>query len=201
MKKGIGILILLVLGYQSVYFEKLSTRIQQASGVQDFSKRVEAILVQGVLNNPVLTEDQQLIKELNNNLTNTQKKLGNRLGIGESAYYLVKGKARISSIRDGYVTLDNGSGLDTQFIFGNEVRDASRMIHLEDFKSQKDLNALTEALNKHLRETKIPAEMKGIQVGDEISYVGACEVAPSDLPVTSLTIYPVEIKHWDVSCS
>ncbi len=82
MKKGIGILILLVLGYQSVYFEKLSTRTQQASGVQDFGKRVEAILVQGVLNNPVLTEDQQLIKELNNNLTNTQKKLGNRLGMG-----------------------------------------------------------------------------------------------------------------------
>jgi hypothetical protein len=31
--------------------------------------------------------------------------------------------------------------------------------------------------------------------------VGACEVASRDLPVTSLTIYPVEIKHWDVSCS
>lgn len=195
MKKGIGILILLVLGYQSVYFEKWSTRQQQASGVLDFSKQVEAILLQGVLGNPVLTEDQQLIKELNNNLNTTQKKVGNRLGIGESAYYLVKGKARITAMQDGYVTLDNGSGLDTQFIFGNEVRDASRMIHLEDFKSQKELNALTEALNKHLRETKIPAEMKGIQVGDVISYVGACEVAPRDLPVTSLTIYPVEIKH------
>jgi hypothetical protein len=136
MKKGIGILILLVLGYQSVYFEKWSTRQQQASGVLDFSKQVEAILLQGVLGNPVLTEDQQLIKELNNNLNTTQKKVGNRLGIGESAYYLVKGKARITAMQDGYVTLDNGSGLDTQFIFGNEVRDASRMIHLEDFKSQ-----------------------------------------------------------------
>lgn len=195
MKKGIGILILLVLGYFSVYFEKLSSRQQQGTVVQDFNSRVKSILVAGVLNNTLLTDEQALIKQLNNNLIVTQKKLGNRLGIGESAYYLVKGKARITAIQDGFVRLDNGSGLETQFIFGNEVRDASRMVRLEDFKSQKDLNALTEALNKQLRETKIPAEMQGIQVGDQISYVGACEVSPSDLPLASLTIYPVEIKH------
>mgnify|MGYP000098920683 FL=1 len=195
MKKGIGILILLVLGYNSIYLEKLNTRQQRDVGVLDFSTRVDSILLQGVLNNPLLTEEQQLIKQLNNNLINAQKQLGNRLGIGESAYYLVKGKARITSIQEGFVQLDNGSGLDTQFIFGNEVRDASRMVNLEDFKSQKDLNALTEALNKRLRETKIPKEMQGIHVGDEITYVGACEVAPRDLPLKSLTIYPVEIKH------
>ena len=143
--------------YNSVYFEKLSahTRTADSAGSTDFKNRINEIIQKGVLINPLLTEESELIKQLNNNLTKAKKDLGNRLGIGESAHFLVKGSSTISAINEGEIQLANGSIIDTHFIFGNEVRDASRMVSLSDFKSQKDLNALTEALNNHLREVKI----------------------------------------------
>ena len=57
------------------------------------------------------------------------------------------------------------------------------------------ITANTEALNKQVREDIIPQAIKGLKVGDNISYIGACEVAPTDIPVKAFTIYPVEIKH------
>lgn len=198
LRKILISVIVIVLVTQSVRFEKLSEHIKTAAGNADYSnftEKVKNIIQKGVVENSLLTEESQLIKQLNNNLTNAKKELGNRLGIGESAYFLVKGKSTIASINENEVQLANGSIIDTQFIFGNEIRDASRLVKLEDFKSQKDLNALTEALNKHVREVIIPQEIKGLKVGDNISYIGACEVAPTDIPVKALTIYPVEIKH------
>ncbi|RVU24043.1 DUF2291 family protein [Sandaracinomonas limnophila] len=198
LRKILISVIAIVLVTQSVRFEKLSEHVKTAAGNADyanFTEKVKNIIQKGVLENSLLTEESQLIKQLNNNLTNAKKELGNRLGIGESAYFLVKGKSTIASINENEIQLANGSVIDTQFIFGNEIRDASRMVKLEDFKSQKDLNALTEALNKHVREVIIPQEIKGLKVGDNISYIGACEVAPTDIPVKALTIYPVEIKH------
>ena len=187
--------IAIVLVSQSVRFEKLSEHAKTAAGTADYADRIKIIIQKGVLENSLLTEELQLIKLLNNNLDNAKKELGNRLGIGESAYFLVKGQSNIASIKENEIQLANGSVIDTQFIFGNEIRDASRMVKLEDFKSQKDLNALTEALNKQVREVIIPQKIKGLKVGDNISYIGACEVAPTDIPVKALTIYPVEIKH------
>ncbi len=200
MKKIIGLIILGIVLYNSVYFEKLSAHIGTTDSTDstdstDFIEKINEIIQKGVLSNPLLTEEPELIKQLNNNLTKTKKDLGNRLGIGESAHFLVKGSSTISAINEGEIQLANGSTIDTKFIFGNEVRDASRMVSLSDFKSQKDLNALTEALNNHLREIKIPKEVIGLKVGDVIQYVGACEIAPTDIPVKFLTIYPVEIKR------
>ncbi|MEY4383818.1 MAG: hypothetical protein RI995_1360 [Bacteroidota bacterium] len=198
LRKILISVIAIVLVTQSVRFEKLSEHVKTEAGNADyanFTEKVKNIIQKGVLENSLLTEEFQLIKQLNNNLTNAKKELGNRLGIGESAYFLVKGQSTIASINENEVQLANGSIIDTQFIFGNEIRDASRMVKLEDFKSQKDLNALTEALNKQVREVIIPQEIKGLKVGDNISYIGACEVAPTDIPVKALTIYPVEIKH------
>ncbi len=197
MKKIIGLIILVIVLYNSIYFEKLSThfRTTDSVGSTDFKSRINEIIQKGVLNNPLLTEESELIKQLNNNLNKAKKDLGNRLGIGESAHFLVKGSSTISGINEGEIQLANGSTIDTKFIFGNEVRDASRMVSLSDFKSQKDLNALTEALNNYLREVKIPKEVIGLKVGDVIKYVGACEVTPTDIPLKSLIIYPVEIKR------
>ena len=195
MKKIIGLIIVSIVLYNSVYFQKLSQHSQASSRKIDFTNRIDSIINIGVLKNPLLTEELELIKQLNNDLISTKKDLGNRLGIGESAHFLVKGNSSITSIKDGEIQLANGSILDTKFIFGNEIRDASRMVNLSDFKSQKDLNTLTEALNNQIRDIKIPKEVLGLKVGDNVHYIGACEVAPSDIPIKSMTIYPVEIKR------
>lgn len=194
MKKGIGLIILAFLMFNSVYFQKLSERKKSDQSDKNFASKVDSILQIGILKNPLVTDQKELINQLNNNLTNTKEKLGNRLGIGESAYYLVKGSATITEVNSGQLKLSNGSTIETTYIFGNEIRDASRMVKLSDFKSQKDLNLLTENLNKALRERIIPAQIKNLKVGNQIHYIGACEVSPVDLPIQKLTIYPVEIR-------
>lgn len=195
MKKIIGLLLLSLLLYNAVYFKKLSERNKLDQTTLDYQAKIDSIIQIGVIKNTLLTEESELIKELNERFIHIKQQVGNRLGIGESAYFLVKGSSTITSIQSDEIQLANGSTLATQFIFGNEVRDASRMVNLSDFKSQKELNALTEALNTYLREKKIPQEIKGLKVGDTIQFIGACEVSPQDLPLHSLIIYPVEIKR------
>ena len=195
MKKIIGLILVLVLAYNAVYFEKLSERNVRSLGTRNDQLKIDSIIQIGVLKNTLLTDEKELIKEINEGFQVAKQKLGNRLGIGESAYFLVKGSSQIRAIHSDEILLTNGSTIVTQYIFGNEVRDASRMVSLSDFKSQKDLNSLTEALNTYLREKKIPQEIKNLQVGDHIQFIGACEVNPLDLPIHSLMIYPVEIKH------
>ncbi len=193
MKKIIGLLVLAFVMYQSVYFESLTAHQRSLRGEVDYQARCEEIVQEGVLKNPLVQEESSFIAAINQDFPNAKKNWGNRLGIGESAYFLVKGQGKITSLSDGQIQLASGSVLDTKYIFGNAVRDASKQVRLEDFHSQKELNGLTAALNTWLRDQKIPAEMKGLKVGDVINYIGAVEVGPLDLPVDQLTIYPVTI--------
>ena len=193
MKKLIGILVLLFALYQSVYFESWKEHQQKLAGHINYQSRCEEI-VKGILNNSLVQEEANLINGLNRDFKSAKIKWGNRLGIGESAFFLVKGQSKIVSMEDGQIQLASGGSIDTKYLFGNAVRDASRLVKLEDFHSQKDLNALTEALNSWLREKIIPSETNGLKIGDEISYVGAVEVGPLDIPLQSLTIFPVAIQ-------
>jgi len=194
MKKLLGILVLAFVLYQSVYFESLTVHQRNLSGQVDYQTRCEEIVQAGVVKNPLVQEEASFLAAINQDFPKAKQRWGNRLGIGESAYFLVKGRSQITSLTDGQIQLASGSILDTKYIFGNAVRDASRQVRLEDFHSQKELNGLTAALNTWLRDQKIPAEMKHLKVGDEINYIGAVEVGPLDLPVQSLTIYPVTIQ-------
>jgi predicted lipoprotein len=131
---------------------------------------------------------------VNSDFAKAKNQSGNRLGIGESAYFLVQTTSKVMAIEDGKWSLADGSVVDTKYIFGNEIRDASRFVHLEDYSSQNDLNAFTEYLNNYIRDTKIAGESKNVKVGDEVYVIGACEIHPNKLPVDHLYIYPVTIK-------
>lgn len=179
---------------QSIYVRSLSEHFKQANASDRFKAKVDSLIQIGIEKSPLRLSVKELKNVLNADFASNKLKYGNRLGIGESAYFLVFDSASIDSINDGQIRLSDGTIVDTKFIFGNEIRDASRFVHLEDYSSQNDLNVFTEYLNNYIRDTKIASETKDLKVGDAITVIGACEVHPNDVPLAKLFIYPVTIK-------
>ena len=192
--KIIILVLFLIVISKSIYFQKWSEHNKIASVSNSFKGKTDSLIQLSVLLNSLQLNTDTLKQLVNKEFVTTKEKYGNRLGIGESAYFLVSTNAVIQSMQDGKWELSDGSIIDTKYIFGNEIRDASRFVHLEDYTSQNDLNAFTEYLNNYIRDEKIPNEIKDVHVGDKVSIVGACEVHPYNLPLQHLYIYPITIK-------
>jgi len=191
LKKIVILVVVLAIGSQSIYFRTLSELEKDKSNFQVDASTIENIYNIGILNNDIITPLEQLISAINSNTEVTFKEKGNRMGIGASAYFLVKGTAVIRTISDGQLLLDNGSIIDAKYIFGNELRDASRYLSLEDFSSQTELNVLTESFNAYVRN-QINIDL--LSVGDSIAFIGASRIDKRALPLKSILIIPAKIE-------
>ena len=125
----------------------------------------------------------------------------NALGIGNIRYFLVKGQGRIIDVQPDEVTLEvpAGSGVQPiklimELIYGNAVRDASGIIRIQDFETTADLNALSEQLNKIVRENVVSTAKTQLRKGSEISFVGAIELNKAHLKLHELEMIPIVIK-------
>lgn len=194
MKKIIIAILVLLVVYNSIYIKKLSALQQETTETKGNAKQLKDLYQKGIIENSLQTELGKLIQELNNQPEQIFKEKGNLMGISNSKCFLVNGAAQITNIKDGLILLDNGSSLDTKYIFGNELRDASRFLQLADFQAQKDLNHLTEALNDTIREKILPPQVAILKVGDHITYIGACMIHKKELPIAHLIIFPAIIK-------
>jgi hypothetical protein len=192
--KIIIVVLIVIVATQSIYFKKLSDHNKVMDAADVFKAKTDSLILFGVEQNKILLEAGALKQQVNSDFTKAKIQSGNRLGIGESAYFLVQTTSKVNAIEDGKWILADGNIVDTKYIFGNEIRDASRFVHLEDYSSQNDLNAFTEYLNNYIRDTKIAGESKHVKVGDEVHVIGACEIHPNNLPIDHLYIYPVTIK-------
>jgi predicted lipoprotein len=146
-------------------------------------------------------EVRTLLMALGGNPQRAAEKYGHRSGIGGSAYFLVEGSGRVTSIDRGGVRLsvDGGSSLPlllmTGPVFGSALRDATGLLDTADFNSF-DFNALGAELNR-LAETRAqPALRTGVSVGSNISFVAAGELddATGDRPVLKLVPIRVTVK-------
>ena len=190
LKKIITIAIVFILGYHSIYFKRLSDQNKKENSFKVDSETIEKLYREGIINSELIVRVDQLINNVNSYTEPTFNEYGNRMGIGESAYFLVTETSNITKIEDGQITLESGTVVDAKYIFGNELRDASRFLSLEDFSSQSDLNTLTEAFNKYVRNQVNDIDLT---VGETISYIGACRIDKRELPIRSLVVLPAKI--------
>ncbi|MBA4850379.1 DUF2291 family protein [Emticicia sp. BO119] len=201
MKKGISIVILLILGYNSVYFSKLSEVRNQKQSSFNFNAFADSLYYQGILTSARSVELSKLLALVQSNPDSAFKAYGNRLGIGNSAYFMVKGKGKvIQKQANGLkVATENNNILtiDTKYIFGNAIRDASGLVKLTDFKTNADFNKLSEALNMIIREKAIPEDLKNISVGDEIIVSGATKLSKIPEKSTIVSILPIKISKTE----
>lgn len=191
MKKVIGLVIVCFLAYNSVYFKKLSEQSASESSKFNFVAYADSIYNQGILKQakPIALADLQ--KELGKNTENAFSQFGNRLGIGQTAYFMVSVDGTVlNKTVDGFeVKTADGSiyPIDTKFIFGNAIRDASKLVKLTEFKTNADFNKVSEELNNVIREKAIPAQLSTLTVGDKVEVVGAIKQSKKDaLPILIL---------------
>lgn len=105
---------------------------------------------------------------------------GKQTNIGNRYYFLVNGEGIVEEINDSFVRIKFGAGpeacslrLATVYIFGNEIRDASGALRLEDVGELAKFNAISEIINKQVREQVVPAFLDAVQVGQRVSVKGA----------------------------
>lgn len=195
---SLAFLLVAFLGYHSVYFKKLSEVRNANKEHFDFKAYADSIYYKGILKSKKVIPLSQLISMVNKDQEKTFKKYGNRLGIGNSAYFMIKGSGRIIDIKDGLYTIaDENNGvifIDAKYIFGNALRDASGLVKLTDFKTNAQFNKVSEALNDIVRNEVIPNEVKKVKIGDSISFLGAIKLSKKQTLFTDLLIIPSQIK-------
>lgn len=200
LKPSLVLALLVMLGYNSVYFEKLSERREAAEKTVDFAALADSLYYQGILktSEPVAWAD--LRDELNTAPDSAFARYGNRLGIGTSAFFFVRQGGIIAEITPEAIRLEPTSEgaveINTRYVFGNALRDASRQVTLTDFKTNAEFNSLSEALNRLIREQVLPPVLEGLQPGDSIAVTGAVKLGMRNPVPARLTITPAQIvKH------
>ncbi|AFK01754.1 periplasmic lipoprotein [Emticicia oligotrophica DSM 17448] len=196
IKKGIILVLGVFLAYNSVYFKKLSDVKNQETNTFDFNSFADSLYYKGILTQNQAISLENLTKEIQNNKENAFKTYGNRLGIGNSAFFMVETKGKIVSILDGVIKInspENGVvSIDTKYIFGNAIRDASGLVKLTDFKTNVDFNKVSEALNTIIREKAIPPTLRNLTTGEDISVIGAVKLSKKES--LDFVILPIKIS-------
>ncbi|MEL1253636.1 DUF2291 family protein [Flavobacterium sp. DGU38] len=193
----LAFLIIAILGYNSVYFKKLSDIKKAKKESFDFKTFADSIYYKGILKSKKTIALTDLITSIKTNQEAAFTKHGNRLGIGNSAYFMIKSTGKIIDIKDGIYTIaDEKNGvvfIDTKYIFGNDLRDASGLVKLTDFKTNAQFNKVSENLNEIVRN-EIPKQTKNVKIGDSISFSGAVKLNKKQTLFTDLLIIPSQIK-------
>lgn len=197
-KYGILILALAFLGYHSVYFEKLSEVRAQEEVAFDFNSFADSLYYQGVLTTVSPVDLGELLTAIRTDQAAAFERYGNRLGIGNSAYFMVQCRGIIREISEDEIVLQTeGAGavlINTRYIFGNALRDASGLVKLTDFKTNAEFNKVSEALNALIRTKVIPPVVEQLQVGDEVSVSGAVKLSRKESDPSEIVVTPAQIN-------
>jgi len=201
LKYTAGIILIVVLAYNSVYFRKLDA--MKASS----SKFDAKAFARNYFNNKLIpslsgaVEINQLISLLESNKEQTFERYGHVLGIGNIRYFLVKGEGQITSINENDMTIlakadtaTKSIRIATEFVFGNAIRDASGKIDINEFSNTMDFNSVSSEINKIVRAEVLPAFKASAKKGNTVQFAGAIELNKEHLNVDDIELMPAQLK-------
>lgn len=194
LKPGLIILTIGLVAYNSVYFKSLD-EVKSATATKNFDA---ATYAQDFWNSKLTPaadaaqEMSQLLKLLHEDPESTFDKYSHALGIGNLRYFLVKGTATVDEVQSDFVTL-GGHTIATEFIFGNQVRDATGLIDITEFTNTMDFNNVSAELNKIIRESVLPSFKSKVKKGDSVSFVGAFELNKEHADLEHIEIIPIRL--------
>ena len=201
--KYILILLLIVLvGYKSVYIKKLSAVKNTAAGIFDavaFTLKLWDEKLPPKLDSAI--DLKQLISAIKTNPPEAFLRYTNAIGIGNYRYGLVRVTGIASVINDDDINMEVANAdttlrlrLATEYIYGNAIRDASKLVDIRDFANTADLNNVSEQLNKKVRNSILPQFKKQVKQGDRIEATGAIEFNKEHIRFNDIELIPVRLK-------
>lgn len=138
---------------------------------------------------------------LKNNPAQTFSNYLNSISIGNVKYGLVKITGKVLAVNEDEVWVLTGSGdkqhtvkIATEYVYGNAIRDASRLVNIKDFVNTSDLNKISEAMNRRVRTNVLPAFKSTVQKNDSVTCTGAIELNQEHYSLDDLEIIPVQCK-------
>jgi len=195
-------LVIGLVGYNSVYFKKLSTVNRTATTNFDavaYAKSLWSEKLPAKLDSAI--ELTNLIRAVEQNPSNAFTSFSNALGIGNYRYSLVRaaGTATIINEDEILLSIEHADSflitrLATEYIYGNAVRDASGLVDIKDFTNTTDLNNISEQLNKTIRLEVLPPFKKQVKQGNKIEVVAAVELNKAHINFSDLELIPVRLK-------
>jgi len=203
MRKGVkyilGSALAIIVGYNSVNFRPLDEKLSENNDtVFDADAFVNEIWDGGifvVFDSAV--EFSSLLQQLRSDPQSAFNQHANSLAIGNIGFFRVKGEGIVQQVKPNNVLMNIGDQLveiETEFIFGNAVRDASGLVKVSDFDKTSDLNSISESINDKIREDIIPTFRSEVKVGNKVTFMGAMELNKAHLDLRLPKIIPVAIK-------
>jgi predicted lipoprotein len=136
-----------------------------------------------------------LLEKLEKNKDSAFNQYSHALGIGNVRYFLVSDTGTVTDITPDEVVLDPNIAIQTEYIFGNAVRDASGLIDINDFRNTMDFNNVSVAINKIIRSEVLPTFRQTVKKGDRIAFTGATQLNSQHLKLDTIKIIPIRIDE------
>jgi predicted lipoprotein len=201
-KYGVLVIIIGLLAYKSVYLKKLSevqAKEPAAFNAVPFVQQLWETKLPARLDSALTLDDLQAA--LKTDPAQAFEKYFNTMSIGNVRYGLVKITGKVLAVNEDDVTVlvgekDNAYPVTiaTEYVYGNAIRDASRLVEIKDFVNTTDLNNISAELNKKVRTTVLPAFKGAVKKADSITCTGAIELNQAHYTLDNLEIIPVQCK-------
>jgi predicted lipoprotein len=203
MNKGVKYFVGVIIGgvviFNSLYFRPLDEKLAEGNEVAFDAKSY----VDGIWSTDLLVaydsanDISTLLDELKKNPESTFAHKGQALGIGNIGYFKVQDEGTVLSVNENNVLLQVGNEvveIETEFIFGNAVRDASGLIRVNDYDETADFNSISESINDKIRKEVVPDFRAKVEKGNKVKFKGALELNKAHLDLSQLEIIPVSIQ-------
>lgn len=196
----VGIVIVVILLYNSVYCMSLSEKTRQLQSQSfDPAAAIESFRKEGAEQLSDKAIDLEYFDELViENPHQLAEKYGKTLGIGAPYSILVKGFSVIQGTGDEvvYIGLDTSINysIRTGSVFSNTIREASGYFDLDDFETTMEFNLLTIEINHHIIDQVISPVVSQMVPGATVEFLGAADINLRKLPVTSVDIIPIHLR-------
>jgi len=194
---GIGLLVLV--GYNSVYFKPLD-EVKKASTEKEFSPTDFAKdLMQNQIGKVEAIDVLTFFPQLTSSFDSFNKEYGRELGVSNYRYFMLKGEGRVTNIGEENVSLSL-SGLDdqnillaTDFIFGNTLRDASGLVSISDYANTMDFNNISVEMNRIVKEEIVPPFALNVAEGEIVTFKGAIRLNVVEKKWENLRVIPISL--------
>lgn len=204
LKYGLIGLISVFILYHSFYVVSLDSRANESmdGDVVQLADTYFSQTLPGVLENA--PTPCTLLRALSTEEDQGWEAYGKQTNIGNRYYFLIRGEGTIEEIEDNFVRVVYGEGAEscslrmaTVYIFGNEIRDASGELLLEDVGELTKFNAVSELMNKKVRDEIIPGFLKEVQVGRKIQLDAAFALNRRIGVTDDFEVMPIHVQFID----